>query len=144
MEISLIFRECLTKLCNSRGIDAAYLSADGSQCFTFNKEDECFVQWNVDPLVLEEAIEDHKPSIDDFLLNIPGGKDSKLYTDIKDIFCYVQIEKGVTALSTSVPIEDIPTMCRALGFYTTEKEIEDMMNEVDFVHSNCDIQHLML
>ena len=123
----MVFRECLTKLCNSRGVEAAYLSADGSHCFTFNREDECFVQWNVDPLVLEETIEDHKPTIDDF---IPGGKDSRLYSDMKDIFCYVQIEKGATVLSPCVPLEDIPTMCRALGFYPTDKEIENMMNEV--------------
>ena len=50
---------------------------------------------------------------------------------MKDLFCYVQIEKGAKNLSKTIPIEDIVTLCRALGYYPTEKETEDMMNEVD-------------
>ena len=49
---------------------------------------------------------------------------------MKDLFCYVQIEKGAKSLSKTIPIEDIVTLCRALGYYPTEKETEDMMNEV--------------
>ena len=49
---------------------------------------------------------------------------------MKDLFCYVQIERGAKSLSKTIPIEDIVTLCRALGYYPTEKETEDMMNEV--------------
>ena len=50
---------------------------------------------------------------------------------MRDMFAYVQIEKGATTLAKTIPLEDIATLCRALGFYPTEREIEDMMNEVD-------------
>ena len=52
---------------------------------------------------------------------------------MRDMFAYVQIEKGATALAKTIPLEDIATLCRALGFYPTEREIEDMMNEVDIL-----------
>ena len=67
----------------------------------------------------------------DFLALVPDRTNSQLYTDMRDMFAYVQIEKGATALAKTIPLEDIATLCRALGFYPTEREIEDMMNEVD-------------
>ena len=42
-------------MANARGIEEVLLSSTGKYCFTFNKEDESFTQWGLDPLVLEEA-----------------------------------------------------------------------------------------
>merc|ERR1712243_99164 len=39
---------------------------------------------------------------------------------------------GAKSLSRTVLLEDISTMCRALGYYPTEKENEDMMNEIKY------------
>ena len=69
--------------------------------------------------------------VKDFLTLVPDRTNSQLFTDMRDMFAYVQIEKGATALAKTIPLEDIATLCRALGFYPTEREIEDMMNEVD-------------
>ena len=125
-------RECSSKLGNPRGVTDCLLSSTGQHCFTFNKEEECFVQWSLDPLVLEDSLQEHEASARDYLQAIPVNKQEKLYTDMKNVFCYVQIERGASSLSKTVPIEDIPTMCRALGFYPTEREIEDMLNEVSY------------
>ena len=103
------------------------LSPAGNFCFTFNKEEESFTQWAVDPLVLEDQQDDNSGSVRDFLSAL---KDSKLFSDMKDFFCYIQIEKGATALSNRLPIEDIAALFRALGFFPTEKEIDDIANEV--------------
>ena len=85
--------------------------------------------------VVVAASEHHQTShtclTKDFLALVPDRTNSQLYTDMKDMFAYVQIEKGATALAKTIPLEDIATLCRALGFYPTEREIEDMMNEVD-------------
>ena len=117
-------------MANPRGIDHLLLSPSGNFCFTFNKEEESFTQWSVDPLVLEDKQDDNSCSVTDFLSALPDKKDSKLYSDMKDFFCYIQIEKGATALSNKLPMEDIPALFRALGFYPTDKEIDDIINEV--------------
>ena len=88
-------------------------------------------------MLLEDGLAgDDKSQTEDFLSTVPESINSKLYKDMKDLFCYVQIEKGAKSLSKTIPIEDIATLCRALGYYPTEKETEDMMNEVDFCSFN--------
>ena len=108
----------MSKIGNPKGVENILLSSTGKNCFTFNKEDDCFAQWSVDTSVVEEVTDNN------------DDQDEQLLNDIKDIFCYVQIEKGAKALSRTVPLEEIATICRALGFYPTDKEIDDMMNEV--------------
>ena len=114
------------------------LSSTGKYCFTFNKEDECFAQWNVDPLILEDSLADTETPIQDFMSVIPEKNRSKMFEDIKDYFCYVQIERGATSLSKTIPTEDICNICRAMGFSPTDKEIEDMVNEVCVCTHNLD------
>ena len=131
------FSGTVKKLANPRGLDDLLLSSTGKYCFTFNKEDESFTQWHIDSLLLEDGLAgDDKSQTEDFLSTVPESINSKLYKDMKDLFCYVQIEKGAKSLSKTIPIEDIVTLCRALGYYPTEKETEDMMNEVDFCSFN--------
>lgn len=123
-------------MANPRGIDHLLLSPTGNFCFTFNKEEESFTQWSVDPLVLEDQQDDNSGSVRDFLSALPDKKDSKLFSDMKDFFCYIQIEKGATTLSNKLPMEDIPALFRALGFFPTDKEIDDIINEVRITTSH--------
>ena len=123
---------CMAKLGNPKGIDELFLSPTGKYCFTMNKEDECFQQWDIDPLVLEDFSLEGGTGSEAFFSLLPDKKESKLFKDMKDYFCYVQIEKGATSLSNKIPLDDVPTVCRALGFYPTEREIEDMMNEIKY------------
>ena len=87
----------------------------------------------MDPLVLEDSLVDKKTPIEDFMSVIPEKNRSKMFEDIKDYFCYVQIERGATSLSKTIPTEDICNICRAMGFFPTDKEIEDMVNEVKYM-----------
>ena len=119
-------------LANPRGVDDLLLSHTAQYCFTFNREDETFTQWTVDPQVLEDQQDHNSNTVKDFLSVLPDKSDTKLFSDMKDFFCYIQMEKGVSALSKKLPIEDIASLFRALGFYPTDKEIEDMSNEVKY------------
>lgn len=77
---------------------------------------------------------EEKKTVTEEFISMFNDKESatKMLNDIKEIFCYVQIERGAKSLSRTVPLEDISNMCRALGFYPTEKENEDMMNEIKY------------
>ncbi len=66
------------------------------------------------------------------LLKEEGGQ---LYAELKDYFCLVQLEAGGGAvarqeLRREIPLETMERVCRGLGFFPTEREIEDMVNEV--------------
>ncbi len=59
----------------------------------------------------------------------------QLYAELKDYFCLVQLEAGGGAgakqeLRREIPLEAMERVCRGLGFFPTEREIEDMVNEV--------------
>lgn len=61
-----------------------------------------------------------------------------MYRDLKDFFYYSQIrskQENTTKarkLEGTVPLDEIPYLMRALGYYPTQKEIDNMKNEVKF------------
>lgn len=69
---------------------------------------------------------------------LDGGRDGKFFRELKDYFYYVQLcSQGIGTLerrqvSTHIPLEEIPSVMRAIGFYPSEEEIEEMINEVKF------------
>ena len=120
----------LATLANPRGVGQALLAPTGKQAFTMSREDDSFQQWDINPLVLEDFV--GEVGGNPWLTLLPGGSESQVYKDLQDFFCYVQVERGVTELRNKVPLEDVATLCRALGFFPTEKEIEDMVNETKY------------
>lgn len=65
---------------------------------------------------------------------LEGGYEGKLYNDIVDYFYYCQIKtEGESNNNTrkiigKIPLDQIPFFMRALGFYPTESEIENLVN----------------
>ena len=59
-------------------------------------------------------------------------------SDLKDFFYYSQIRSKdehttkARKLDGKVPLEAIANMMRSMGFYPTQKEIENMQNEIKF------------
>jgi len=74
-----------------------------------------------------------------FINLIEGGEDGQTYQDMKDFFYYSMIRsKGEGTTKTrklenkEVPIEELPNLMRAMGYYPTAKEVSNMQNEVRF------------
>ncbi len=68
-------------------------------------------------------------------------EEGQLYAELKDYFCLVQLEAGGGAgakqeLRREIPLETMERVCRGLGFFPTEREIEDMVNEVSLRMNN--------
>ena len=69
---------------------------------------------------------------------LEGGREGAFFKELEDYFYYAMIRsQGVNTMkkrqvSVSIPIAEIPFVMRALGFYPTEQEIEDILNEVKF------------
>jgi cilia- and flagella-associated protein 251 len=61
-----------------------------------------------------------------------------MYRDLKDFFYYSQIRSKkedttkARKLEGTVPLNEIPNLMRALGYYPTEKEIKNMQDEIRY------------
>ena len=69
---------------------------------------------------------------------LEGGKEGELMLEMEDYFYYALLRsQGVDdaetrETSTKIPLSHVPFVMRALGYYPTEQEVEDMINEVKF------------
>ena len=71
---------------------------------------------------------------------VDGGPEGEFYQDMVDYFYYSQLraqgEMSTDTRSTDgrVPLEEIPNLMRALGYYPTERDIENMTSEVKYAN----------
>jgi cilia- and flagella-associated protein 251 len=78
-----------------------------------------------------------------FLTLLEGGEGGDLYEDIIEYFYYCQLRaQGEDSMeertvSGHIPIDEIPSLMRAVGFYPSEAQVADMLNEVTSLHLNC-------
>lgn len=69
---------------------------------------------------------------------LEGGHEGQTYKDLKDFFYYAQIrakDENTTKarkLDAMVPLRSLSEMMRALGYYPTQKEIDNMVNEIKY------------
>jgi hypothetical protein len=76
--------------------------------------------------------------MDPFINLIEGGREGQNYQDMKDFFYYAMIRsknENTTKsrkLDNKVPLDQLPNLMRAMGYYPTEMEITNMKNEVKF------------
>lgn len=76
--------------------------------------------------------------IEPFIQLIEGGAEGQTYQDINDFFYYSMIRSKkenttkTRKLEGRVPVDQLPNLMRAMGYYPTQQEITNMMNEVRF------------
>ncbi|XP_005055153.1 PREDICTED: WD repeat-containing protein 66 [Ficedula albicollis] len=125
-------------ICHPDGASDFAISHDGRYIFTAGGKERTFMKWKVNLPALDAAAflggEDMIP----FYNLLDGGRDGKFFRELEDYFYYVQLcSQGIITLerrqvSTHIPLEEIPSVMRAIGFYPSEEEIEEMINEVKF------------
>ncbi|XP_071427909.1 cilia- and flagella-associated protein 251 [Pithys albifrons albifrons] len=125
-------------ICHPDGASDLASSYNGRYVFTAGGNDCTVMKWNVNLTALDAAAflggEDMIP----FYNLLDGGREGEFFRELEDYFYYAQLcSQGVETLenrqvSTHTPLEEIPFIMRAIGFYPSEKEIEEMINEVKF------------
>lgn len=64
-----------------------------------------------------------------FFTLIEGGVNGWLSQEMQDLFYYMQIlnqgedSPDLRKITNKIPLTELPTMCRAIGFYPTEYEV---------------------
>ena len=113
-------------------------SADGKYVFTCGGADLAVNMWKVDVAPIEQAIALGGDDIEPFIQLIEGGAEGQTYQDINDFFYYSMIRSKkenttkTRKLEQRVPVVQLPCLMRAMGYYPTQQEIQNMMNEVRF------------
>ncbi|KAL6465789.1 hypothetical protein MHYP_G00259220 [Metynnis hypsauchen] len=125
-------------LCHPMGVSSLACSYDGRYIFTAGGMDKTVFLWEISFPALEAAAALGGKELIPFYTLIEGGRDGELFRMMEDLFYYCQLRnQGIDSMetrqvSTHIPLTEVPFVMRALGFYPTEQELEDMQNEVKF------------
>ena len=114
------------------------VSGDNKFLFTSGGKDLCVNMWFIDQQAIERQIALGGAGEEPFENMIEGGKFGKPYKDMKDFFYYSQIRSKkenttkARKLEGSVPLSEIGFLMRAMGYYPSQQEIDNMINEVKY------------
>ena len=120
------------QFCAARADDIA-ATHDGSGCFVLSRSEECVVQLTIDIGAYDDSLRGTSEDCEESggLGRLLDTEESRqLYEELKDYFSVVQVVEGGKELGREIPLDRMERVCRGLGFFPTEREIEDMVNEV--------------
>lgn len=118
-------------------ISSICVSNDGRYLFTAGGSDLTAAMFAIDYSAFASKLSGN--SLAPFLELLEGGSGGELHNDIIDYFYLCQLRtQGETimedrSITGKIPVEEIASLVRAIGFYPTEEEIENMVNEASIV-----------
>ncbi|KAM6193477.1 cilia- and flagella-associated protein 251 [Sarcoramphus papa] len=125
-------------ICHPDGVSDLASSYDGRYVFTAGGKDCTVMKWEVNLNALDAAVSLGGEDLIPFYSLLDGGREGEFFRELEDYFYYAQLRShGIDTLearqvSTHIPLEEIPSVMRAMGFYPSEEKIEEMINEVKF------------
>ncbi|XP_054248891.1 cilia- and flagella-associated protein 251 [Indicator indicator] len=125
-------------ICHPDGVSDLASSFDGRYIFTAGGNDCTVMKWEVNINALDAAASLGGEGLIPFYNLLDGGREGEFFKELEDYFYYMQLRNhGVNTLetrevSTHIPLEEMPSVMRAMGFYPSEEKIEEMINEVKF------------
>ncbi|KFQ43220.1 WD repeat-containing protein 66, partial [Nestor notabilis] len=125
-------------ICHPDGVSDLATSYDGRYIFTVGGNDCTLMKWEINLNALDAAVSLGGEDMIPFYNLLEGGREGEFFRELEDYFYYAQLRsQGIDTLetrqvSTHIPLEEIPSVMRAMGFYPSEEEIEEMLNEVKF------------
>ncbi|XP_077149247.1 cilia- and flagella-associated protein 251 [Ranitomeya variabilis] len=140
-------------ICHPDGVANIVCSSDGQYVFTAGGKDCTVMMWKTNLQSLEAIASLGGEDLIPFYGMLPGGRDGALFKELEDYFYYAQLcnqsidTMETRQVSTRIPLKEVPFIMRALGYYPTEQEVENMLNEVKFseyVNTGQQVTHINL
>lgn len=120
-------------------VETIAASRDGRWLFSCGGADQIVCCWRIDSTSIVAASRGSASLDDDpFADMLEGGRGGPLWNEMVDYFRYAQIRAaGEQSLSEftigpTIPISQLPNVMRALGYFPSEREVEDLLNEVKY------------
>jgi len=113
-------------------------SFDGKYVLTAGGSDRSIHLWSVSTAALDASITLGGSGISPYLTLIEGGVSGEFFQELLDYFYYAQLrQQGLATTSPreitgKISVEEAINMMRALGFYPTEQQVQQMKDEVRF------------
>ncbi|KAK4875206.1 hypothetical protein RN001_011628 [Aquatica leii] len=114
------------------------ISCDGKYVFTIGKNDNCMLMWEINTEAVEATYRNGGVVLEPYYCLIEGGLNGWLFKEMQDLFYYMQIlhqgENTVLPRNVSdcIPVSELPDLMRAVGFYPSEYEIENMIVDLKY------------
>ncbi|KAK6620773.1 hypothetical protein RUM43_011068 [Polyplax serrata] len=118
------------------------ISQDHNYVFTAGQNDNCVLMWEMNAHSVDVAVQMGGTGLDPFLSLIEGGPNSFFFREIEDFFYYAQIiHQGEDpnldrSVSKSLALCEIPDLFRALGYYPTDYEVDNLLHELKHLKYN--------
>lgn len=112
----------------------------GASVLTCGSGDSTVLVWSVDRQAAVAGSREGGVGLAPFLQMLEGGATGEFYDDVRDYFAYAQIRsRGEDSTQPRragifLPLSELPSLMRALGFYPTQAEITALLNEVRNQH----------
>ncbi|XP_078482961.1 cilia- and flagella-associated protein 251-like [Ciona intestinalis] len=120
------------------GVSRLACSNDGGFVFTAGGVDSTVHMWSVNAKSLSSVAALGGEGLIPFYGLLEGGREGEMFGELENYFYFAQLRsQGINTTderetSSVVQLDQVPFLMRALGFYPSEQEIEDMLNEVKF------------
>jgi len=124
-------------------ISGLAVSFDGLFLFTAGGSDLTVNMWTVDTYALSPPVnvsemKNKSEPLEPFLELLEGGSGGEMHNDIIEYFYFCQLRnQGENSMEDrkitgKIPLDEIPSLMRAVGYYPTEEEVTNMINEVRY------------
>jgi WD40 repeat protein len=122
-------------------VSSIAVSHDGNYIFSCGGNDLSVNMWQVDTsdlVPVNERNDAGKAEMEAFIELLDGGENGPLHSDIKDYFYYCQLRTqgegsmAKRAITGKIPVTEVPSLARAVGFYPSEEEVANMIAEVRY------------
>ncbi|XP_050663758.1 cilia- and flagella-associated protein 251-like [Leptidea sinapis] len=111
---------------------------DTGNLFTVGERDSCLYQWAANYRSVENTTKQGGGDLDPYYCLIENGRPGWLFHEIRDLFYYIQIlcqgtfSPAMRRVKDYIPIDSLPDLMRALGYFPSEYEVENLLVEAKY------------